>query len=321
MRNVSTTLIKGLDLLMIIARAKPGGLRLVDLQRELEADKAVVVRLLNGLQLRDFVRRDEGSRYHLGPAAMELAHSFLAGIDVRAAAASTMRRLVAQSRETVHLGALSDVAVIYLDKLEAEQTIRMHSQIGRPMPAYSTALGKAMLAAGPPELVERAIRAGMTSRTTRTITTAGRLRQEMASVRARGFAIDDVENEDGVRCVGAAILDHQGAVAGALSISAPAFRFSLEDALRMGPMIARAARDVSAQLGAPDVSDARRTGGDAPHRRPQAPAQHVDAPAGDMDRAAEAVDPRAVSPAESRRAKRRIQNQSAVPTSAVSRRT
>ncbi|MDQ3766531.1 MAG: IclR family transcriptional regulator [Actinomycetota bacterium] len=248
---MSTTLVKGLDLLMIVARAKPGGLRLVDLQREVGADKAVLVRLLNGLQIRDFVRRDDGARYHLGPAAMELAHSFLAGIDVRAAAVSTMRRLVAESGETVHLGALRDVAVIYLDKIEAEHTIRMHSQIGSLMPAYSTALGKAMLAAGPPELVDRTIGAGMPARTPRTITTPEALRRELETVRARGFAIDDLENEDGVRCVGAAILDHQGAIAGALSVSAPAFRFSLEDALRLGPQIAWAAQEVSEQLGSP----------------------------------------------------------------------
>jgi len=258
-RNVSTTLVKALDLLMLIARAKPGGVRLVDLQRQLNADNAVLLRLLNGFQLRDFVRRDDVARYHLGPAAMELAHSFLAGIDVRDAARSTMHRLVAESRETVHLGALRDVGVIYLDKIEAEQTIRMHSQIGRLMPAYSTALGKAMLAAGPPEVVERVIGAGMSSRTPRTITTRRALRRELDMVRQQGFAIDDLENEDGVRCVGAAILDHQNAVVAALSISAPAFRFSLDDAHRVGPTIARAAREVSTRLGAPAALAERST--------------------------------------------------------------
>jgi IclR family acetate operon transcriptional repressor len=258
-RNVSTTLVKALDLLMLIARAKPGGVRLVDLQRQLNADNAVLLRLLNGFQLRDFVRRDDVARYHLGPAAMELAHSFLAGIGVRDAARSTMHRLVAESRETVHLGALRDVGVIYLDKIEAEQTIRMHSQIGRLMPAYSTALGKAMLAAGPPEVVERVIGAGMSSRTPRTITTRRALRRELDMVRQQGFAIDDLENEDGVRCVGAAILDHQNAVVAALSISAPAFRFSLDDAHRVGPTIARAAREVSTRLGAPAALAERST--------------------------------------------------------------
>lgn len=258
-RNVSTTLVKALDLLMLIARAKPGGVRLVDLQRQLNADNAVLLRLLNGFQLRDFVRRDDVARYHLGPAAMELAHSFLAGIGVRDAARSTMHRLVAESRETVHLGALRDVGVIYLDKIEAEQTVRMHSQIGRLMPAYSTALGKAMLAAGPPEVVERVIGAGMSSRTPRTITTRRALRRELDMVRQQGFAIDDLENEDGVRCVGAAILDHQNAVVAALSISAPAFRFSLDDAHSVGPTIARAAREVSTRLGAPAALAERST--------------------------------------------------------------
>jgi IclR family acetate operon transcriptional repressor len=258
-RNVSTTLVKALDLLMLIARANPSGVRLVDLQRQLNADNAVLLRLLNGFQVRDFVRRDDVARYHLGPAAMELAHSFLAGIDVRDAARSTMHRLVAESRETVHLGALRDVGVIYLDKIEAEQTIRMHSQIGRLMPAYSTALGKAMLAAGPPEVVERVIGAGMSSRTPRTITTRRALRRELDMVRQQGFAIDDLENEDGVRCVGAAILDHQNAVVAALSISAPAFRFSLDDAHRVGPTIARAAREVSTRLGAPAALAERST--------------------------------------------------------------
>ncbi len=268
-RNVSTTLIKGLDLLMIVARARPGGLRLVDLQRQTNADKAVLLRLLNGLQLRDFVRRDDDARYHLGPAAMELAHSFLAGIDVRAAAISTMQRLVAEAGETVHLGTLRDVSVLYLHKIEAERTIRMHSQIGSLMPAYSTALGKAMLAAGPSELVERAIGAGMPPRTRHTITEPDGLRRELATVRARGFAIDDLENEDGVRCVGAAILDHQDAVVGALSVSAPAFRFSLEDALRLGPVIARAAQEVSAQLGSPAAAGPQAGDGAGPPEEPE----------------------------------------------------
>lgn len=252
-RDASTTLIKGLDLLLVVARAKPGGLRLVDLQRETRADNAVLLRLLNALQLRGFVRRDANAHYHLGPAAMELAHSFLAGSDVRRAAAAAMRKLAADAGETVHLGTLQDLSVLYLDKIEAERTIRMHSQIGRLMPAYCTALGKAMLAAGPAQLVQRVVLAGMPPRTAHTITTRDRLLEELDFVRARGYAIDDLENEEGVRCVGAAILDHQNAVAAALSVSAPAFRFSLEDAHRLGPRVVEAVREISAQLGSPSA--------------------------------------------------------------------
>ena len=75
------------------------------------------------------------------------------------------------------------------------------------------------------------------------------LAAEMEAIRARGYAIDNVENEDGVRCVAAPIRDHAGEVVAALSVSAPAYRFALEDLPALAPEVLAVAREISSRIG------------------------------------------------------------------------
>jgi DNA-binding IclR family transcriptional regulator len=121
--------------------------------------------------------------------------------------------------ETVHLGVLEAGQVVYVEKLESPGPLRMASMVGRIVPAHSTALGKAMLAYLPGAGGADRGEARLVRRTPNTITDPARLFQELAAIRARGYSIDNVENEEGIRCVGAAIFDHRGRVAGAVSVS------------------------------------------------------------------------------------------------------
>jgi DNA-binding IclR family transcriptional regulator len=141
--------------------------------------------------------------------------------------------------------------VVYIDKTEAPGPMRMASAIGKIMPAHCTALGKAMLAHLPEREAGMVLNLwGMARRTPRTITDRRRFFAELASIRTRGYAVDNVENEEGVRCVAAPIFDHRGRVAGAVSLSGSTRTITLARVRRsLGPLIRRAAGRISRAVG------------------------------------------------------------------------
>ncbi|GLY47869.1 IclR family transcriptional regulator [Lentzea sp. NBRC 102530] len=149
---------------------------------------------------------------------------------------------------TVHLAVLLGDELVHVD--EVEKPYRTAWRLGTSLPAHGTAIGKAVLASfSPAELDAHLTRTGLPARTPHTITSAPRLRAQLTRVRRSGFALDDEENEVGVRCVGAAVRDHSGAVIGGLSASSPALEHSLPELIALGPRVLRAADEVSAALG------------------------------------------------------------------------
>jgi IclR family transcriptional regulator, acetate operon repressor len=171
----------------------------------------------------------------------------LQGLDTTALAAPVLRELHAEVGHTVHFAMLSDDEAVYLEKLvDPGLPYQFASRVGGRIALHCTAIGKALLADMP------AIpRLELPRRTASTITSADELRSELSRVRARGFAIDDEENERNIRCVGAAVRDHSGAATHAISVSAWTVELSLDDALALGPRVVTAADAVSRALGAP----------------------------------------------------------------------
>jgi DNA-binding IclR family transcriptional regulator len=154
------------------------------------------------------------------------------------------------AQETVHLVVMDQGHVAYVDKVECSKAVRMHSAVGDRALVHCTAVGKAMLAFMPQEDVERILDDhGLPARTPQTITDRGRLREELKKVRRLGYAVDDIENEEGIRCLGAPIFDHQGRPAAALSVSGPAYRLSMERTLELAEGVMETAFMVSQQLG------------------------------------------------------------------------
>jgi len=125
----------------------------------------------------------------------------------------------------------------------------MASHIGIRNPMHCTALGKAILAYYPQDQVEVIIREGLPARTPFTLTSPESLRAELERIRGEGFAIDDQENELGVRCTGAPIFDYTGKVVGAISVSGPASRITRERSLELGSVVNEAAKEVSRKMG------------------------------------------------------------------------
>ncbi len=152
--------------------------------------------------------------------------------------------------ETVHFCILDDGQVFYVEKVEPERSVRMACTVGSRAPAYCTAVGKAMLAELTDAEVNSIIRHwGLKPITKNTISTAAELKAELRAVRTRGFAVDDEEKEEGLRCVGAAVRGHSGRLIAAISVSGPAFRVTKERVQEIGQTVMRVANDLSEELG------------------------------------------------------------------------
>jgi IclR family acetate operon transcriptional repressor len=192
----------------------------------------------------------DGARFRLGTQALSLSQKVLASIDLPEVARPYMRQLSDLTNETVNLSLREGTEILYIARVEGSQSIRMTSTIGTRSHLHSTAMGKALLAFLPAEeqtpLVERLT---LLPCTPATITERALLLKELAAVRQQGFAIDNEENETGVRCMGAPIFDHMGYPFAAISISGPAYRTSMAQLQEFSRPLTEAVHAISAHLG------------------------------------------------------------------------
>jgi IclR family acetate operon transcriptional repressor len=227
--------------------------RLADIAARAGLPKSTVHRILRGLVERGFARSDGTGTYLPGPRILSLAGQALARYDFSRHAGPVLHSLQARTGHTVHFAIHSGDEAIYVEKIEGQRPYRMASRIGMHLRLHCTAIGKAILAHLPEEDVRRIVgRTGLERRTEHTITSLRDLWPELRRVRERGWALDDEENEEGIRCVAAPVFDHHGRVMGAVSVSTLGFEFAPEDGEATAPLVIDAARTISTELGAPD---------------------------------------------------------------------
>jgi len=255
------TLDRALSALMRIGESGRRGLTLAECSATLGYSKATTHRMLRTLAARGFLRVDpERGLYTLGPNTLRLGMTFLEQLDIRAEALPVLRELGERTGETVHLGVLEDGEVIYIEKIESTHAVRMFSRIGHTMPAYSTGIGKAILAHLRPDELAEALPERLQPRTPATITAPKALVRHLAEIRRRGYSTDDVENEDGIRCVGAAVFDHSGEACAGISVAGPESRVTVERFPELGELVREAAMSVSRRIGYVPERDLVETG-------------------------------------------------------------
>jgi len=224
---------------------------LAELCTALKLHKSTVHRLMMVLeQHRLVVKHPETGRYRLGLRLFELGSKAIDGLDLRGRARPYLNRLQQAFGETVFFCILDEGQVFYMEKVESQQSVRTACTVGSRAPAYCTAVGKAMLAELPDSEVHNIVRRwGLKAVTKNTITTESALKAELRAIRSRGYAIDDEEKEEGLRCVGSAVRAHSGKLVAAMSISGPAFRMTKERIPEVGRALLQAAGDLSVELG------------------------------------------------------------------------
>jgi len=240
---------RSLQILSIVALHSQEPLKLAEIIKLSALPKSTVHRLLNVLCDAGFLRVDSDSRYGPSPLLLSMGMNFLRQADVRSMALPAMQDLSASTQETSHLGVLQFPWVVYVDKVESPLAVRMHSKVGAMNPLHCTGLGKALLAFSSADLIDRIATGTLTKATKNTITDEKSLRKELAKIREQGFAIDDVENEVGIRCVGAPILGHEGTAIAAISVAGPDTRMTPERTLLLANEVKSVARKISRQLG------------------------------------------------------------------------
>jgi DNA-binding IclR family transcriptional regulator len=241
---------RAVTILNILAEAREG-VGLADVAIAAGVHKSTAHRIIMSLESQRLIARDPAtSKYRLGLRLFELGSAAIAQFNIRDRARRFLEMVVNEAGETVHLCVMDAGEVLYLDKIEPVRSIRLSSRIGLRNPAHCTAVGKAMMAWLPETEVEAiAQRHGLRRFTPTTITTLAELRAEFIKIRACGYAVDDEEHEDGVRCIAAAVRDHSGRPAAAISISAPSFRIPREKLAIFATTICKAAQELSQEWG------------------------------------------------------------------------
>lgn len=210
---------RGLAILECLTKSRHG-LTVSQLTRSLGFPKSSVHALLLTFERHGYLYRDDASgRYRLGLRVCDLANAALQGIKLREQAAPLLIRLRDSTSLTAHLAILEGDDVVLIEKMESPK-LHVNSWIGKRMDLHCTALGKALIAHLPDEQVEALLRShGMLRHNDNTIVSIRRLKEELDSVRKRGYSIDDEEEEINVRCIGAPILDSHHRVLAAISIT------------------------------------------------------------------------------------------------------
>lgn len=230
------------------AVAAPGGPhRLTDVMAAAAVPKSSTFRILASLIEQGFVRSEGESRYGVGPRLRAL--SALVSGGEPASIEQILRELQEATGQAVHLALHSGETITYIRKLESDQPFRTASRVGMRMPLHTTAIGKSILARLPgDEARELVAAAGLPRRTPHTLTTPQALEAELEAVRARGFALDDEENEATIRCIGAAIPDAHGRPIGGVSITTVTFLVSRTEIEAYAPALLAATRALAPLL-------------------------------------------------------------------------
>jgi DNA-binding IclR family transcriptional regulator len=211
--------------------------------------KSTVYRILAALKRYNVVMRDSGSLYVIGPTTILWSGAYRASFVLLKPFREYAVSLWKTCRETVHLFSYESDKVFYIDKLESPQAVTMRSQIGSWRELYCTAGGRAVLSALPePERGAYLDATPLVSLTANTCTNRTELARLLEEGRERGYFSEAEENEAGIRCVAAAILDNSGYPMGAVSVSAPSYRMDDKLAHKTGLAVREVADKITSEL-------------------------------------------------------------------------
>ena len=249
MKSVQT-LDRALDILELLAVEKKG-LGVTEIGHRTGLHKSTVHRLLSALGERGYIEKNaDYGTYQLGMNVVEISSIHLNSIELKTEAAPYLRTLASESTQPVHLATLVGDEVIYIEKVETVNTIRMYSQIGKRVPIHCSAVGKALMTGLlDTEIKARLSNKGLENYTANTLTDAQEILAQVRKARNTGWTVDDEEHEAGIRCIAAPIYDYRGKVIAAVSTSGPLTIISHDKDEEISQYVQKAAKGISKRMG------------------------------------------------------------------------
>jgi IclR family acetate operon transcriptional repressor len=240
---------RGIAVLTIIATSD--GLTLTDLAQRAGLAPSTAHRILASLEAHQFVfHDDERGLWLIGVGAFEVGTAFLRNRRLAGIGRVVMHELMEATGETVNLGIEDGGEVVFISQIESHSALRAFFRAGSRAPIHASGVGKSLLA----EMTEARVREilykrGLAKFTERTLVAPADLFGELGAIRRRGWGVDDEERNLGMRCVAAAIFNEYGEAIAGVSVSGPTVRITPERAQELGPMVKRAAAEITASIG------------------------------------------------------------------------
>jgi IclR family acetate operon transcriptional repressor len=235
---------RAFELLEITASAG-GSISLGELAARTNLRKPTIHRLARTLLSMGYMRQLPNKEYALGPRLIRLGEA--AAQLIGEASRPHLANLVAKTGETANMAVLDNDMAVYVAQIPSPHSMRMFTEVGRRVFLHRTGVGKALLMQLSDDAVKALVmRTGMPLATTNSHTTLESLLRDIHLCRKRGYAVDNGEQEVGVRCFAVPV---PGApTTTAISISAPASRVALKSAPTLTPILQRAAIDLGSQF-------------------------------------------------------------------------
>jgi IclR family acetate operon transcriptional repressor len=235
---------RAFELLEIMA-SSGGSMALGELAARAELPQPTIHRLIRTLLVMGYVRQLENRRYALGPKLIRLGES--AAQLIGAWSRPHLTELVERTGESANMAVLDNDMAVYVAQVPSPHSMRMFTEVGRRVHLHCTGVGKALLMQLPNDSVHALLkRAGMPASNENSYTTPDALIRDIELSRTRGYAIDEGEQEIGVRCFAVPVPDAPTLTA--ISISGPAARLTLKSATKVTPLLKRVARDIASEF-------------------------------------------------------------------------
>lgn len=242
---------KALLILKLLAD-KGKGMKLTEIADELDINKSTLHGIISTLRFHGFVDQDEKTqKYRLGLYLIDLGDITGKSLDIIQISSPIIDAVSAKVQETVHIGKLdsSKLDVIYVNKKESKQSMRIFTSIGARNPSYCTGVGKVMLAYSNNEVLENVLKSEFQRYTDNTIIDKEAFRQRLKQYKTQGYAIDNEEYSIGLKCVAAPIFNFRGEPVYGISISGPTVRMTEQKIEECIEIIKNAANEISKKIG------------------------------------------------------------------------
>jgi len=226
-------------------------LGVTELSKRLKLHKNNIFRLLATLESRGYIEQNKATEnYRLGVRSLQLGQAYIGRMGLLRQARPIMEALVKQCRESAYVAVSRRGGMVPLDSVDADQPIRVVSNIGESLPLHCTAVGKAHLAFEPEDELKARLPESLKKYTSSTVTERQALLQQLRTVLEKGYSVDSGEYVEDVRSVAVPIKDYTRQVVGTLAVSGPAFRISAERIQKeMAPLVVKAGKELSSRLG------------------------------------------------------------------------